>query len=81
MSSIVFEMIGLSASETGLQFSFKYMFVDSSVKISRVKVCLERREKHETMWARDHDDDILYEYRMILFLDTQMCVNIILKLF
>lgn len=35
ISSMVFEMMGFKASDTGRQFSFKYMFVESSGKIQR----------------------------------------------
>ena len=40
---MVFEMIGFKASDTGFQFSFKYVFVDSSVR-ERKKVISEKHE-------------------------------------
>lgn len=36
MSSMVFEIIGFNASDTGFQFSFKYVFVDSSVRLGKI---------------------------------------------
>lgn len=74
MSSIVLEMIGFSASETGFQFSFRYMFVESSERAKQksvykqwenmkryiIKAKVENPRKRDEQATFNDDDEHFY---------------------
>lgn len=72
---MVFEIIGFKASETGLQFSFKYVFVDSSVR----KKVISKKHENNHVGTRSTMTNQTLNRIFIFRMKKKLCVKIMKK--